>query len=364
MAAKKSKLKSILTKQVSLGGTSVVDLVMLTKHLSVMLSAGMNIPEALDIIVEQANGSLKRVLNRVYRRVKGGSSFGDALIKEPKTFSPVFVSASVIGESSGTLAQNLERLAIQMEKDLELRRQIQSASLYPLIIFSAAMLLGLGIATFVLPNIISVFSSLGTELPATTQVIIWMSEIFGQHGVWLSPLIVVVLIASLITLKQKFLHPITHRVMLLAPGIKTFTHNINRARFCRTLGTLLESGTPIQEALEITEEVVSNVVYKSSVKHMVEDIGSGESLGDIIKDFDRLYPKMITRMVAVGEESGGLGKTLMYLADYYEEQVYSMSKNLGSIIEPVLLIVIGLVIAVLAVSVISPIYSITSSVVI
>lgn len=361
MHGRKIRKKSILNTEISIG-TSVVDLVMLTKHLSVMLAAGMTVPEALDTIVEQANGPLKRTLKRVYERVQAGSSLGDALAMEPKTFSPVFVSAAVVGENSGTLAKNLKRLATQMDKDLQLRRQIQSASLYPAIILSAAVVLGLGIATFVLPKITSVFASLNTELPFTTRALLWIAKIFDHYGVVLSIAILAGIALFVFLVRQKFMYPITHRIMLSTPAVKGFVHDINRARFCRTLGTLLESGTPITDALAITRNVIPNVIYKKSIKQMRKDIGSGEKFSDLIQVHEKLYPKMITRMAAVGEESGSLGSTLTYLASYYEDRVNAMSKNLASVIEPVLLIGIGLIVALIAISVITPIYSITSSI--
>lgn len=343
-------------------GTSVVDLVMLTKYLAVMLEAGLAMPEALDTIVEQSSGSLKNVLVRVRKRVEGGSSLGDALALEPRTFSPVFVSAVVVGESSGTLEQNLKRLAEQMDKDLQLRRRIQSASLYPVIILSVATILGLGIATFVLPEIVSVFGTLNTELPVTTKILLWIAEVFDQYGVWISIGIIVAIFGMIVLLRQKFMRPLTHRALLSLPGIKTFTHDINRARFCRTLGTLLESGTPITEAFKITEVVLGNVVYKKSINGMRKEVAKGAALAEVLQKHPGLYPKMIVRMTAVGQESGNLGTTFSYLATFYEERVDALSKNLSSIIEPVLLIVIGLIVGLIAVSVITPIYSITSSI--
>lgn len=361
MEMRHKKSMEWLNQSIALG-TPLIDLVMLTKHLSVMLDAGMTVPEALDTIVDQANGGLKRVLSRVARRVDGGSTFGDALALEPRTFSNIFVSAAVIGESSGTLSENLRRLAIQMEKDLHLRRQIQAAALYPTIILSAAAVLGLGIATFVLPQVVEVFQSLNTDLPFTTRILIWVAEIFDAAGIWISLGFVAIVLMLVVIFRQPFVRPFTHRAMLSIPALKTFVHDINRARFCRTVGTLLESGTPITEALHIGTNVMSNVVYKKAVQQIESEVGSGEKLSVIIKSHEHLFSKMIVRMVAVGDQSGSLGKTLSYLATYYEDRVEAMSKNLSSIIEPVLLIIIGLIVGLIAISIITPIYSITSSI--
>lgn len=359
---KRRQSTSWIKRSIARAGISMVDLVMLTKHLSVMVGSGLTTVESLETIAEQATGRLKRVLERVHKRVDGGSSLGDALAMDETVFGPVFVSAAVVGENSGTLAENLERLATQMEKDLHLRRQIQSAVMYPVIILSAAVFLGLGIGTFVLPQIVHVFSSLNTELPFTTRALIYIAEIFDAYGIWISVGFLLGVMALIVLLRQPFLRPITHRILVNLPSVRSFVQDLNRARFCRTLGTLLESGTPITEALSITESIIPNVVYKKSVQDLRQKIGSGESFFEIIEQHGHLYPSMISRMVRIGEESGELGETLTYLASFYEERVEVMAKNLSSLIEPFLLISIGLLVALIAISVITPIYSITSSI--
>lgn len=361
MAEEKQKKRNILQTDISVG-VSIVDLVMLTKHFSVMLDAGLTIPEALEVVVEQATGSLKRVLKRVQKRVDGGTSLGEALEYEPKVFTPIFVSAVVIGESSGTLAENLRRLATQMNKDLELRRQIQAASIYPIIVLAAALILGLGIATFILPEVVDIFRSLRTDLPFSTKALLWVAGIFDKHGGLVSFGIIAGTVFVAYLLRRPILKPIIDRVMLWMPIISKFIHDVNRARFCRTLGTLLESGTPITEALKITQASLSNTVYKNSIKYLRKQVKTGESFAMIIQEHERLYPKMITRMTAVGEETGSLGTTYLYLASFYEERVQVVSKNLSSIIEPILLLAMGLIVGLLAISIITPIYSITSSI--
>lgn len=348
--------------QISFGRVSVVDVVMMAKHLSVMLESGLTVPEALQISRDQAPGTLRKVLKRVVKRVQGGSSFGDAVALEPRVFTPIFVSAIRVGENSGTLSENLSRLAKQMERSLELRRSIQSAMLYPVVVLSAATILGLGIATFVLPQIVSVFASLRVELPWTTRVLLFLAEFFDQYGLIFTPAFIGTMVFLVWFLRRSFFRPFMHRLMLRLPVIGTFAHTINRARFCRTMGTLLESGTPIQEALGVTVNIIPNYVYAQSVKKVYKRVGSGDEFSEILERFPNLYPPVIQRMVSVGERSGNLGSTLMYLAEFYEDRSQNLSKNLSSLLEPILLIVIGLVIGVIAVSILTPIYSITSSV--
>ncbi|MDP2631987.1 MAG: type II secretion system F family protein [Candidatus Uhrbacteria bacterium] len=349
-------------RQLNFGRVKFVDIVMSTKHLSVMLESGLTAPESIEVLVEQSSGSLRGVMQRVLQRINSGSSLGDAIALEPKVFSTIYVSAVVIGENSGNLSENLERLADQMEKDLRLRRSIQSAMLYPGIVFTLALVLGFMIATLVLPQISGVFSSLRVDLPLSTRILMYVADIFEKNGFLITASTFGGIIAFIWLVRQKFMRPIVHRALLRIPIVKEFVHELNRARFCRTLGTLLESGTPIEEALNIAAEAMPNLVYRNSIREMHEKIGSGASFSEIIILYPALYPQMIHRMVAVGERSGSLGETLTYLAGFYEERVEVLAKNLSSVLEPVLLIIIGIGVAFIASAILTPIYSILSAV--
>jgi type IV pilus assembly protein PilC len=344
------------------GGVKKVDLVMMAKHFSVMLRAGLTAPEALDVLVEQASGSMQSVLARVDKRVRSGAMLGDAMALEPKVFSAVFLSAVRIGEQSGSLADNLEQLSTQMEKDLTLRRNIQSAMLYPALVMTLAFVMGLGIATYVLPQIVGVFSSLNVELPWTTHVLIWIAEKFDSHGELISIGSILFVVFLIWLVRQPFMRPYFDRLTLKTPAISSFIHDINRARFCRTIGTLLMSGVPIDEALEIGAKVLPNVIYRSSVRHMVKRVATGDNFSDIVGLYPDLYPKVIHRMIAVGERSGSLGSILKDVAAFYEERVEIQAKGMSTLIEPILLIVIGGIVGLIAVSILTPIYSITSSI--
>lgn len=348
--------------EVSLGKVKTTDIAMVSKHFAVMLNAGLSVPEALEVITEQSVGGLKKVLKRVNRRVQGGSAFADALKFESKTFDASFISAVEVGENSGTLDANLERLAKQMESDLSLKRNVQSAMIYPSVVLSMAVILGFGIAIFVLPQVSQIFESLNVELPITTKILIWVSNFFVDYGAIVVPASIGGTILFLWFSRRKAVRPLTDRVLLLTPVVGVFTSLINRARFCRTVGTLLQSGTAIEEALDITSRVMPNYVYEKSVRNMMKQVAGGSEFSTIIERYPDLYPKMIQRMVAVGERSASLGSTLEFLADYYEERVMVMSKNLSSILEPIMLLFIGGVVAVMAMSILTPIYSILSGV--
>lgn len=341
---------------------SSVEIVMLTKHLSVMLSAGLTLTEAIQGLQEQATGMLKRVLIRVHRRITQGQSFAESIEKEPRVFNSIFVSSVYVGESSGMLAENLSRLSIQMEKSMKIRRDIQSAMMYPLIVVIMTIILGLGVAVYILPQIASVFRSLRVDLPWTTRVLMKIAGLFENHGFILSVGILTFCGLFVWFIRLKFTKPFIDRFVLSIPGFGAFIHDINRAQIARILGTLLVSGTPISETLEIASEATPNYVYKMSVQSMHKRIVSGDNFADVVGAYPTLYPGIIKQMIAVGEKSGSLGESLNYLADFYEERVENTSKNISSLVEPVLLIGIGGLVALLAISILTPIYSILGSV--
>ncbi len=346
-------------KELSFLPVSKVDVVTMTKNFSIMLEAGLTVPESLDVLVEQSGGKLKKILKRVNDDVQAGEMLGDALEPARHVFGPIFVSSVKVGESSGTLAQNLTYVASQMDRELEVRRNVQGAMLYPAIILIATVILGFALATFILPQMTKLFKSLDVELPLSTRILIWIADVFGQYGFIIGPAVIGFFIFLFWIFRQKFAEPIVHRVILLIPGIRDFVHDMNRARFCRSIGTMLQSGIPIQEGLGIVQGVMTNYVYRKSVERMFSSIESGESFAELVAVFPRLYPKMVERMIVVGERSGSMSDTLIYLAKFYEEKVAIKAKNLASIIEPVLLIFIGFGVGFVAVSIFTPIYSIT-----
>ena len=335
------------------------DIVTMAENFAVMLQSGVTVPEALDTLVDQSTGALKSVLVRVNATVCAGETLSEAIKNEKRVFDPVFVSSVRVGETSGTLAENLQHVARQLERDLEIRRHVQGAMLYPSIVIITTLSIGLALATFVLPQMADVFSSLGTELPLSTQVVIWLAEMFDLYGVIITPGFLLLLIGLFVLLRSRPMQPLVDTFTLKVPGVNTFLHDLNLARFSRSLGTMLKSGVPIQEALEITSVVLSNYLYRESVKTMHEKIASGENFSKLVAEYPRLYPKIIQRMIAVGERSGGMSDTLEYMARHYEQKVEIRAKNLSTIVEPILLLVIGLAVAFLAIAIFTPIYSIT-----
>ena len=346
----------------SIGGVSSGQKTLLARHMAIMLKSGLSLTEALNIIQDSARGTLKSVIENVSRSVSSGRSFADALSDHKKVFSGLFVSAVRAGEVSGTLETNLEHLALQLEKDRATLSKVKGALVYPIIVLVATLILGLVIAFFVLPQITPLFTGLRMELPITTRGLIAFSKIVEQHGTLLLISIIGGGIFLMWLLRRPFVRPVTHWFFLRIPIIKHITQAANLARFSRTLGMLLKSGLRIDEALEIMKQTLENVYYKAAMHELGVRVTKGSTLYEILNQYPVLFPMVLVHMVRVGEESGKLEDTLLYLGDYYESEVDGATKALSTVIEPALLIFIGLAVGFLALSIITPIYNITGGV--
>jgi len=328
------------------------------KHLAVMQKSGLTIVESLSIIADSSQGKFKRIVKGILKSTEAGNTLSSSFARYPKIFPSIFISSIYAGESSGTLDQNLENLAIQMEKEKELSSKIKGAMLYPSVVLVATFILGIVLSFLVLPKIIPLFEGLKVDLPFTTRALISFSHFMDDNGGKAFIGLVVFLIFFVWLVKQKFIKPITHLFFLKMPIVNHITRNINLARFTRTLGMLLKSGLNIDEALKVTKDTLGNYYYHKSLEEVSQRVGKGITLSENLKHYEDLYPKMVSRMILVGEESGNLEDTLFYLADFYELEVDNASKALSTTIEPVLLIFIGLAVGFLALSIITPIFNI------
>jgi type II secretory pathway component PulF len=360
--SKVSKKTSILESSISLGGVSRTQKALFAKHLAVMLQSGLTISEALDIVEDSAKGKFKKILQGVSRAVKSGRPFSKALARYSKVFSGLFINATYAGESAGTLTENLENVAEQLRKENTLISKVKGAMLYPIVILVATFILGMVLSFVVLPKITPLFEGLRMDLPITTKALIWFSHFVQDYGVYLFFGIIAVVFFMAWLLRQKFTQPVTHWVVLNLPILKRITRNTNLARFSRILGTLLKSGVNIDEALEITKSSINNYYYKQALDKVSKSVGRGTKLSANLNQFDNLFPKLATRMIQVGEESGKFEETLFYLASFYEAEVDNATKSLSTAIEPILLAIIGLVVGFLALSIITPIYNITGNI--
>jgi type II secretory pathway component PulF len=356
----KKKKNFVLSSQ--FGTVSLEQKMLFIKHLSLMIKSGMPINEAMTILVSENKGLFKKILQNILSSIEGGNHLTDSLAQYPRVFDKFFVSMVQIGEESGSLEQSLVNLAIHLRKSHELRGKIQGALLYPTIVVTAMVGLGMTLAVFVLPKLTTLFASLGSDLPWSTKVLLAVSN-FMTHYWYLSLIylivgIVVILIARRVMPTKLFFH----YCALHVPLVHRFGLVMNLSGFARAMSLLLQSGVTVDKALEIVGGNMSNLFYQYDVAFFLQQVKKGESLGETMKQRSKRFPGIVSKMIKVGEQSGNLADTFAYLADYYEDDLDGLSRNLSSILEPVLLVVIGIVVAFVAMSVISPIYNFTSNV--
>lgn len=330
------------------------------KSLAVMLKSGITIDEALGLLAEQSKSKrLRKTIKRVKKDVEMGTSLFNAFTKEEKNFGKIFLVFLRAGEASGTLEQNLVFLADWLERNNDLRRDVKTATLYPKIVLSATVLLGGGLSIFILPRLTLLFSQLDVELPIFTRILIGFS-IFLQNFWFLVILIAVALIAFFIFInKIKIVQRFFHWVYIKTPFMGELLAEYQLALLSQLFAVLLKSGLSISECLEIASEAPTNVIYRDSIAESRQRILKGISFSNALQDFPKLYPSNMISIITTGEKSGTLEESFSYLAEFYSKEVNIKTKRFPTIIEPILLIIIGVILGFVAVSIIMPIYQIT-----
>lgn len=345
----------------SFGRVRLVDKMMFAKHLSVMIKAGMPIDDGLETLASQSSTAMSTKIKIILAEVRQGSSLSNALRKLPKVFDSMFVNMVMAGEAGGKLEKNLEIVATQQAKNYTLRSKIKSAMMYPTVIFFAIIGLIIVISVFVLPKLLGFFTTLKADLPISTKILLFASQFFVKYWVWI--LVAVIMFVLLIKLMNKFVVTrfFLHQIILKIPIFGKISRNLNLAIFCRSLSSLLNSGVTIDQSLNIVADTVTNDVYKKRITLIYHQVLQGLAMSDILNK-DKYFPVLLSRMTRVGERSGKLSETLDYLADFYETEVDNVTKNLSTMLEPALLIFIGLIVGFVAMSIINPIYELTSRV--
>lgn len=338
------------------------DVAFFTKNLSVMLGAGLTVVEALAVSEEQTHGKLKRIIRNMRLYVEQGNQLADAFAKYRRQFSPVFVDVIRTGELSGTLTRNLQQLANRLTDDMELRRKIRGAMIYPMVIIAGIIALGTVLSLFVMPRFIRLFSSLEVELPYLTQVTLKIAGWMQLYWWWFLLGCGIAIIVGKLLVRIAVVESLWHALLIRLPIVGPMIRSINLARFTGTLGSLLSSGVPISEALHSVIHSCTSLSYQHSIRRALQAVEHGGSLSSVIAQEPLLYPPLVVRMLAVGERTGQLAELLTYLGHYYEGEVDSTTKQLGVLIEPVLLFTIGAVVLLIGLAVITPIYQFTASV--
>ncbi len=333
------------------------------KRLSFLITAGVPLSESIETLVGQthARGHVD-ILQAIHKDVLAGQTLSKSFAKFPKIFNEFSVQIIKVGESTGTLSQNLVYLADELKKRQALRSKVISACIYPALITAATFGITLFLTMYLFPKIMPVFNSLNVQLPLSTRIMIGVSTFMTHWGIYLVLVCgALVAFSSWLLTRYVVLTWYAHKIVLRLPLFGKMLRFYNNANACRTLGLLLQSGLPLSEALDVTAETMSNLVYKGEFLKLAKIVRRGEKMSSYILQHTRLFPEMMGHMIAVGEKSGTLPETLVYVSGMYDSEVEEFTKNIATLIEPALMLVMGLMVGFIAVSIITPIYGITQN---
>lgn len=332
------------------------DLMVFTRQFATMIDAGLPLVQCLDLLAgQQENTTFKRVLTEVKESVEGGTTFAEALAKHPKVFSDLFVNLVAAGEVGGILDTILNRLASYQEKAMQLRKQIKSAMTYPTTIIGIAICVIAVILIFVIPQFAKMFHDFGSALPLPTQIVIFLSNFITKYIL----LILGVLVLLVVLLKKAYATPkgrlLFDRWFLKFPVMGVLIRKVAVAKFTRTLGTLVSSGVPILDGLEITAKTAGNKVVENAIYDVRKSISEGKTIAEPMEK-SGVFPPMVCQMVAVGEQSGAIDTMLNKIADFYDDEVDEAVKALTSMMEPLLMVFLGTTVGGLVIAMYLPIF--------
>ncbi|MFA6536662.1 MAG: type II secretion system F family protein [Candidatus Paceibacterota bacterium] len=337
--------------------------ILFARNLGSMISSGLSLTRALNVILKQTkNKAFQSVITSILGEIGRGQSLAQALSVHPKVFSSLFVSMVRAGESSGSLSDSLKVVSRQMEQSYLLKKKIRGAMMYPGIILSVMLVIGVLMMIYVVPTLTGTFKELKVALPASTQFILNISNFIINHTILGLVIVIAVIVGFITLLKTKPGKRGFDWTILKLPVIGSITKETNSARTARTLSSLLSAGVSVVEALGITAEVTQNSYYHDVLKHAEEAIQKGITISSVFAENEKLYPTFVAEMTSVGEETGQLAPMLLELATYYEAEVEQRTKDMSTIIEPFLMVVIGAAVGFFAISMISPMYSLVNTI--
>jgi len=342
---------------------SLQNQILFAKHLAVMLQSGMPLLDCLMMLKKQQKKSktFSRILDQIIKDIDEGQFLSTSLERYQKIFGELFINVVRVGEASGTLPENLNFIVDELQKKQALNRKIKGAMVYPIIVLIAVFAI-VGILIFVVfPKILPLFNTLHIQLPITTRILLVSYTFASQNWLLLILGVLAIVIIFWLLLKNKKIKFAYHYLLLKTPFLGSIITNINMANFTRTLSLLLKSGVKIVEGLDISARTMSNLVYQKELKKVAAEITGGGQISQYLSKRPDLFPTILSQMIEVGENTGNLSQTLLYLNNFYENEVDEISKNLSTIVEPILLIVMGLIVGFVALAIIMPIYQLTQT---
>jgi type IV pilus assembly protein PilC len=335
-----------------------------TENLRVMVHAGLSLSEALSTLALQSESkTFRTILTEVREGVVQGRLLSVELAKFPKAFPEIFIKMIEVGEISGTLEETLKELTNQIKKDYTLRSKVKGAMTYPIVILVAMLGITIALLVFVLPKLLAIFKEFGdVKLPLPTRILIFASDFTQQNGLLVGVGALALAGAVVAFGRTRAGRSLFHLMVIRSPLIGPVARKVNLARFSRTFSSLLRTDVPVVQSLTITAAVLGNVHYRTSVEQASERIKKGDNISDTLKEYPKLYPPLVVQMTLVGERSGNIDGLLADVADFYEEQVDQTLANLSSIIEPILILILGGMVGGIALAVMTPMYALTQSI--
>ena len=333
------------------------------QHLGIMLKAGISLSTALKTLAKQTtNKRFARIIADISRNVEKGVSFTESLKPHEKIFGQLFINMIESGEISGKLEEVLKRLYLQFKKNHELLSKVKGALIYPIVILIAMSGIGTFMMIAVVPKITAMFKDFNAELPLATKLLIKFSDSLVANGLLYLVALIVVILTIVQLIKTKRGRYAFHGLLLKLPIFSPIIKKINLARFARTTSSLLKTDIMIIKSFQIAANVLGNVHYRQALMEMSDKIKKGGTINEVVANYPKLFPPVVAQMIAVGEDTGELDYILEELAEFYEGEIDQTMNNLPAIIEPILILALGLVVGGMAVAVIMPMYTLTSAI--
>ena len=345
------------------GGVKTHDKILLARNMGSMIKAGLSVTRSLAVMEKQTkNKTLATLLHDLSNDVSKGIPLSDSMKKRPHIFSQLFVSMVKAGEESGNLADSLEIVASQLDKSFALVKKVRGALIYPAVILTVMVIIAILMLIYMVPTLTATFQGIGVTLPLSTRIIISLSDFLVKHTFVVIAGLVGAVAAVIVFFRSTLGGKVMDFLTIKLPAIGQITKEIQSARTARTLSSLLSSGVDVVVAIGVTTDVVQNIFYKRVLEEVRVAIQKGEPMSEIFIKNDNLYPPFVGEMVAVGEETGKISEMLLGVANYYESEVDEKTKDLSTIIEPVLMVIIGLGVGIFAISMLAPTYSLVNNI--
>lgn len=342
---------------------SLTEKMLFTRNLAVMIKSGVSLPRSLKILSAQIKHPyFKRAIWQIQQDIQKGSTLVDALNKHPRAFNQFYINMVKIGEASGNLEYVLNTMAQQMKKEHQLITRVRGAMIYPALILVVLITIGILMLVFVVPKLSQIFTQMQAQLPLTTRLFLSFAENIRIYGLYLGLAVIGLILIIYFYCRTSSGKKNFHRLLLYLPFLGKISQKINLTRFASNLSALLESGVPLLDALKTLQGVLRNMIYQLSIDDILQKAQKGEALSKTLTSYPRLYSLLLIQMIEVGEETGTTSAALSQIAEFYQSEIDETMKNISSVIEPVLMIVIGAAVGFFAISMISPIYSIMQNV--